>query len=157
MNIVYYCYGSAHSSVLAAGIHLGQLPTDRVPKAEEIEKLPRYDEATPSQIGTVFYMGRDEFGSHIYIIGMGSHRVLVKRAILSFLQCSGVDTSNLILVSTLENINFKTRVGGFSSRRLGFVRFGRPLTIKGLQEKYHFFCELVAKVKGKEAKSLNKA
>lgn len=156
MNIVYYCYGSAHSSVMAAGIHLGRLPMDRVPRAEEIENLPRYDQAKPSEIGTVFYMGQDEYDNPIYIVGMGSHRNLVKRAIISFLEISGVDTSDLILISTLESINFKTRLGGFTSRRLGLVNFGRPLTIKGLQEKYHYFCDLVQRVKEIEAKAIKR-
>ncbi|MGB3963216.1 MAG: DUF3189 family protein, partial [Tepidanaerobacteraceae bacterium] len=35
MKIFYCCYGSAHSSVVAASIHLGLLPSDRVPTSRE--------------------------------------------------------------------------------------------------------------------------
>jgi hypothetical protein len=31
MKIIYHCYGGTHSSVIAAAIHLGLLPEDRVP------------------------------------------------------------------------------------------------------------------------------
>ncbi len=157
MNIVYYCYGGAHSSVLAAGIHLGLLPLDKVPDAADIESLPRYDKAKPSEIGNIYYMGKDEYNNCVYTIGMGSHRELIKQAVISLLEVSGANTSDLLLISSLDNINLKTRIGGFSSRRLGLVGFGRPLTIKGLQEKYRCFCDLVKGVKEREKNGSRKA
>lgn len=156
MRIFYYCYGSAHSSVVAASIHLGFLPADRVPRPDEFRKLPHYDRTNSFEIGTPFFMGKDEYGSEIFIIGMTSQRELVKKAIVSFLKHSGVNTCDLMMVDTLRNVNLKTKIGGFMSRRLGLVKLGRPLTIQGIREKYFEFVQLVDSVKKAEGLSLNK-
>lgn len=156
MKIFYYCYGSAHSSVVAASIHLGKLPLDRLPSAEEIEFLPHFDKTDSYEIGTPFFMGVDEHGTEIFITGMTSERQLVKKAIYSFLRNSGIDENDVMMVDALRYVNLKTRIGGFLSRRLGLVAVGRPLTIKGIQEKYADFLTLVKETKQKELMHLNK-
>ncbi|AYO30377.1 MAG: hypothetical protein PWR06_349 [Thermoanaerobacteraceae bacterium] len=156
MKIFYYCYGSAHSSVVAACIHLGILPTDRLPSAEEFKRLPHYDKTDSYEIGTPFFMGIDEYGAEIFITGMTGERQLVKKAIYSFLKKCGIDVNDLMMVNALNNVNLKTKIGGFISRRLGLVTIGRPLTIKGIQEKYAGFVTLVENTKREERKRLNK-
>jgi len=156
MKIFYYCYGSAHTSVVAASIHLGFLPTNTIPEAFYFENLPYYDRTPSDEIGTPFFMGLDEYNAEIYIIGMDGERELIKNAITSFLKNSGIDTDKeLIMVNALQSVNIKTRFGGFASRRLGLVKFGRPLTIKGIQENYYNFVKLVADVKREEKSRLN--
>ncbi|MCG0274700.1 MAG: DUF3189 family protein [Thermosediminibacteraceae bacterium] len=147
MKIFYCCYGSAHSSVVAASIHLGLLPKDRVPKYQEFERLPYYDKTNSLEIGTPFFMGRDEREMEVYIIGMMNQRELIKRAIISFLEQSKVDTKDIIFVDTLPLVNLKTKIGGILSRRIGLVTLGRPLTIRGIQERYFEFVKLVENVK----------
>jgi hypothetical protein len=61
-----------------------------------------------------------------------------------------------MMVNALNNVNLKTKIGGFISRRLGLVTIGRPLTIKGIQEKYAGFVTLVENTKREERKRLNK-
>lgn len=147
MKIFYYCYGSAHSSVVAASIHLGMIPTDKIPTAVDFQNLPHYDKTPSDKIGTPFFMGSDEYENNIYIIGMGPDRDLVKKTIKSYLKYNDRYLEDSLMISTLECVNFKTKLGGFLSRRLGFVSLGRPLTIKGIQEKYYDFVKLVKKVK----------
>lgn len=156
MRIFYCCYGSAHSSVVAASIHLGLLPWNRLPKAREFEVLPHYDKTMSFEIGTPFFMGKDELGAEIFILGMINQRKLVKKAIRSFLKYSGVDNKDVIMIDTLQNVNLMTKIGGFTSRRLGLVKIGRPLTIWGIQREYDSFVELVHKVKIKEREILNR-
>ena len=43
MKIIYSCYGGTHSSPIAAAIHLGRLPDDRIPSPEELMKTDYYD------------------------------------------------------------------------------------------------------------------
>ncbi len=105
MRIFYYCYGSTHSSVVAASIHLGLLPVERIPNSNEIKHLPYYDKVETSEIGTPFYMGKDEFNSEIFILGMANHRKIIKKAILSFLEHSGSDPRDLLMIDTLKNVN----------------------------------------------------
>ncbi len=155
MKIFYCCYGSTHSSVVAASIHLGLLPVERIPTSNEIKRLPYYDKIETSEIGTPFYMGKDEFNSEIFILGMANHRKIIKKAILSFLEHSGLDLQDLLMIDTLKNVNMITKVGGFFSRRLGLVSIGRPLTIIGIQQKYESFTSLVNNVKMKEQMMTN--
>ncbi|MFY9217196.1 MAG: DUF3189 family protein, partial [Tepidanaerobacteraceae bacterium] len=56
---------------------------------------------------------------------------------------------------TLNSVNLLTKIGGFFSRRLGFVTVGRPLTILGIQLKYRDFVELVKAVKKREQNKLS--
>ncbi len=154
MKIFYCCYGSAHSSVVAASIHLGLLPSNRVPTFREFIVLPHYDKTESFEIGTPFYMGKDEYNSEIFILGMGSERKLVKRAILSFLTHAGINTQDVMIIDTLKNVNLITKIGGFASRRLGLVTIGRPLTILGIQQRYRDFVKLVMQVKTKEQNML---
>ncbi|MDD4569966.1 MAG: DUF3189 family protein [Tepidanaerobacteraceae bacterium] len=157
MKIFYCCYGSAHSSVVAASIHLGLMPVNRIPVANEFMYLPHYDETRSFEIGTPFFMGKDEFNSDVFILGMGSERKLIKKAILSFLTHMGLNSKELLMVDTLHNVNWITKIGGFTSRRLGLISIGRPLTIIGIQQKYRYFIELVNNVKKRELEILNLA
>lgn len=150
MKIIYYCYGSAHSSVVAASIHLGLLPDKRKPKPSHFKHLPHYDKTEQFEIGTPFFMGIDEFNSEIYILGMASERLLIKRAIVSFLEHLNVSCQEYMMIDTLKIINTVTKLGGFISRRLGFVSIGRPLTILGILQKYDDFIKLVDDVKEQE-------
>ncbi len=151
-KIFYCCYGGAHSSVVAASIHLGLLPMDRIPVSSEFKCLPHYDKTESHEIGIPFFMGKDEYCTDVYILGMANQRSLVKKAILSFLMCLKVDPLNLRLVDTLDNVNLITKIGGFFSRKLGMVKIGRLLTIIGIKQKYWDFVRLVANVKKKEEK-----
>ncbi|MGB9813135.1 MAG: DUF3189 family protein [Thermovenabulum sp.] len=147
MKIFYYCYGSAHSSVIAAAIHVGYLPKDRIPKDEEFLKIPYFDKTDNYEIGTPFLMGKDEYGNEVYIIGMTNEREMIKKTIISFLKESGIDLNQIHMVDTLHLVNLKTKIGGLLSRRFKLVNVGRPLTIRGIQEKYFDFVNLVMKVK----------
>ncbi|KYO66703.1 DUF3189 family protein [Thermovenabulum gondwanense] len=149
MKIFYYCYGSAHSSVVAAAIHTGYLPMDRIPEYKEFIKLPYYDKTKNNEIGTPFFMGKDEFENEIFIIGMTNERELIKKIIISYLKECGIDHNQIYMVGTLQLVNLKTKIGGILSRRLGLVFPGRPLTIKGIQERYFDFVDLVKEVKKK--------
>jgi hypothetical protein len=155
MKVVYCCYGGTHSSVVTASIHLGMLPSDKIPSSFEIERLPYYDKVEPNEIGTPFFMGKDELGCEVYIIGMINQKQVVKKAIKSFLENSGIDTEDLLMINTLGNVNIVTKFGGFISRRLGLVKVGRQLTIWGIRQKYFDFVRLAQEVKKDLGSKLN--
>ncbi len=147
MYIIYYCYGSAHSSVIASAIHVGMLPKNRIASTQEIFTLPHYDQTRREEIGNPFYIGRDEYGMEVYILGMANNKEFLIKSINSLLNIYRVPENKLILVDSLSQINNITRVGGYLSRRLGMVMVGRPLTIKGIQKAYFKFVDLVDSVK----------
>ncbi|GAB6098658.1 DUF3189 family protein [Halanaerocella petrolearia] len=147
MKVIYYCYGSAHSSVLAAAIHIGKLPTDQIASKDMIRQVPHYDQTKSYQIGHPFYYGQDELGNEVYILGMGSKRNLVKEVLLNFLELYDINSNQIMLVAALPYVNFLTKIGGNLSRRFGLVKLGRPLTIYSLQKSYFEYVDLVFKVK----------
>lgn len=156
MKVIYYCYGSSHSSVLAAAIHTGKLPTMRVATKDEICQLPHYDKTDSNEIGTPFYYGEDEFNNQIYVLGMGSKRELVKSILFSFLNEVEISTNDIIVIDALPYVNLATKVGGILSRRFGLVKIGRPLTIYSLQLCYNRYIKLIERVK-KRLKQIDRA
>ena len=147
MKVIYHCYGSSHSSVVAAAIHLGWLPSDRIPEPQEILRLPHYDKTSPAQIGTCFFMGTDEAGREVYIIGMGAAKGVVKRAVESIFRICGLSSNDYMLVDTLPEVGLVTKIGGFLSRAVGLIGLGRPLTVWGMRRSYPRFVNLVKGVK----------
>ncbi|UNC92474.1 DUF3189 family protein [Candidatus Contubernalis alkaliaceticus] len=154
MYIIYHCYGSAHSSVIASAIHVGMLPKNRIPSTEEIITIPHFDQTRREEIGNPFYIGRDEYGIEVYIIGMANNKEVLIRSIDSLLKIYNIPENQLVLVNSLSQINMITRVGGYLSRRLGMVKVGRPLTIKGVKKAYYQFVDLVDSVKERIRESL---
>ncbi|PTX64978.1 uncharacterized protein DUF3189 [Melghirimyces profundicolus] len=149
MHIIYQCYGSAHSSVIAAAIHLGKLPSDRLPSVKEVLELPDFDWAEDRTIGTLFYKGRDENGHAVYTLGLGREWRAALRCIRSMLEILGEDPLQYRLVHALDCITLTTKVGGALSRRYGLCFLGRPLAAWGIRKSYPRLLELVCSIKGK--------
>ncbi|ASS75175.1 hypothetical protein CIG75_09395 [Tumebacillus algifaecis] len=147
MHIIYHCYGSAHSSVVAAAIHLGRLPSDRVPSHEEVLKLADYDSVESWQIGTLFFKGHDEWANPIYTLGLGKESKRSKQALVTFLELLNIDTAQLFFNEALPHINVYAKVGGALSRRYGIVRLGRPLSAYGIRRGYFQLVRFVQQVK----------
>ena len=112
MKIVYSCYGGAHSSQVAAAIHLGLLPVDRIPRPDEILALPRFDRVTDEERGIVEYAGKDEEGHEVYVMGRGPGLQVVERAFRSGFWVGGGEPDQLLFVNTLTTVNLAMRVGG---------------------------------------------
>ncbi|MGB9678656.1 MAG: DUF3189 family protein [Thermoanaerobacteraceae bacterium] len=149
MVIIYMCYGSAHSSVVAASIHVGLLPVNRIPTYKEIVSLPHYDKTRSNQIGIPFYFGKDEFNNNVYIVGAKSGRKIVIKAIYSFMSLYGITEKEILIIDALPTIGLTTKIGGITSRRFGIISIGRPITVYGIIKKYNNFIKLVSDVKTK--------
>ncbi|HZK34949.1 MAG TPA: DUF3189 family protein, partial [Bacillota bacterium] len=105
MKLVYYCYGGAHTSVTCASIHLDYLPMDKVPKAEEFNKVPFYDKMDNDKLGTPVYVGRDELGIDIYIMGMKNSSSVIIPTIKSYLNFCGDLQKDLVFVNALIDLH----------------------------------------------------
>lgn len=147
MKVIYCCYGSSHSSVVAAAIHLGNLPAHTVPYSRDIIDLPYYDKATTDELGACIYMGTDDAGCDVYILGMGPARKIIRRAVESIFELCGVSRDSYMLVDTLTSIGVITKIGGFLSRRIGLTGIGRPMTVWGIRRAYLHLASIVEDVK----------
>jgi len=147
VNIIYHCYGSAHSSVIAAAIHLGRLPDSRVPGVREIMALPDFDRADDRHLGSLFYKGMDEKGFHVYTMGLGGQSAAALQTIKSILALAGADPESFHFVGALRCITLMTKVGGALSRRYGIRIIGRPIAAWGITRSYPTLVDLVKQVK----------
>lgn len=151
MKIIYTCYGGAHSSPLAAAIHLERLQGGPLPTPEAIKNTMYFDLVDGSDQGRIFPVGVDESGNEIYTLGRGSHAGAIEQAVRSGFTLAGADPSRLVFVNTLPTVNWPMRIGGFLSRRLGWVAVGRPLVIWGALRAYPALVRLVNDVKSRYA------
>jgi len=143
LKIIYCCYGSAHSSVIAAALHLHKLPWDRLPTLAELKRQERFDRTENWEIGTPFFLGCDGEGNEIYALGLGPDKKMLYRTIASLIKMWDFPAREILLVDTLTCIHWLTRVGGFLSRRLGLVALGRPLAALGIRLSYNRLLALV--------------
>jgi hypothetical protein len=146
MKIVYYCFGRAHSSVIAGNLHLGRLPMDRLASMDEIMNTPEFDQADREDRGIPFWLGKDSAGNDVYILGLANQRQLGLQAIFYILH-NRVDLREWKFINTLQTINWTTRIGGFTSRTLKMVFPGRWIVTKGIQSSYWRLVKLVRGVK----------
>ncbi len=146
MKLFYCCYGGAHTSVTCASIHLGFLPQNRIPEPYEFKAVPFYDKMDNDKLGTPMYVGRDPLGWDIYIIGLKNAKLISLPAIKSYLNTFDHTQKNLLFVNALAELHPITAIGGYTSRHLGGISIGRPLTIWGIRRSYPKFLDLVGRV-----------
>lgn len=149
MLIIYSCYGGAHSSPMAAAIHLGRLTGDPLPSLAAVSSLLYFDIVAGEDRGRVFPVGTDEFGNAIFVLGRGSDARSIQQAVKSGYMLAGGDPRQVLFVNTLKAVNWRMRVGGFLSRRLGLVFIGRPLVTRGARLAYPKLAQIVNTTKAR--------
>lgn len=114
------------------------------------EEIPFYDKMENEDIGTPIFVGTDEYGIDVYIMGMRNAREVVIPSIKSMLNENAIHNNHILFVNALIKLHPMTALGGILSRRLGLIDLGKPLTVWGIRRYYNYFVELVEKVKEKE-------
>jgi hypothetical protein len=143
VKLFYFCYGRAHSSVIAGYIHLQKLPGDRIPSIKEIIAVPEFDKANPGDFGIPYFLGKDDLGREVYVIGFGKNHLLALQTIHYILINQGNDPSDWHFLNALNKIGILTKIGGFLSRNLKIVTIGRYLAALGIQKSYFQLIKLV--------------
>jgi len=147
LHIVYTCFGGTHSSPVAAAIHLGKLPRDRLPTPQELLATPRFDTVHPKHRGQLAFAGLDKDGHRVYVLGRGG---LSADAVRSLLETAclliGGRPARVLVCDTLPCVNFCMRIGGWLSREAGLVGIGRPIVTWGTLRAYPRIVRLVREV-----------
>ncbi|NLU49240.1 MAG: DUF3189 family protein [Syntrophomonadaceae bacterium] len=150
MKIIYHCFGGSHSSVTAAAIHLGMLPTHRLPTSQELLAVPHFDKTGKNDFGIIREMGIDEYGNQVYVLGK-KHLGERFNWVLQGMACLMGVEQELVVVNTMVYVNWIMMVRGFLSRRAGVPLVGRPLVCLGTRRAYFDLAALVKTVKIKVA------
>jgi len=146
MKIIYHCYGGAHSSVTAASIHLGLLPADHVPGLKAFWEIPFYDRQENDEHGHIFFMGLDKAGNEIFFSACRGRPLVFENIFKSLAGIYKISPEEYLLVDVMKNVNWTMKLGGYLSRRCGFIRIGRPIVTLGTQAAYLQLVDLVRKV-----------
>lgn len=126
MKIIYHCFGGSHSSVLAAALHLGLIEKNHLPSMEEMLALPYFDKTSKKDFGSIRFMGVDEFNNEVYVLGkknVGRRYDNMLKGVASLLG----KKDELVFVDCMTRVNIGMKLGGFTSRRMGWVSLGRPV------------------------------
>lgn len=142
MKIIYHCFGGSHSSVTAAALHLGILKKNTIPTPDELIKIPYFDKTSDSDFGSIRYMGTDEFGNEVYVLGKKSLGNRFGSILLGVAEILGKQ-DELLVVNCMELVNWSMKLGGFTSRRLGLVALGRPVVSWGTGRAFRQLVNLV--------------
>jgi hypothetical protein len=148
MIIIYHCFGGSHSSVTAAALHLKLLHRNRIPSNDELMKLPYYDKTTDADFGTLRYMGTDEFGNDVYVLGKKSLENRYANLLQGIARIVGAE-DQILMVDCMARVNWSMKLGGFTSRRLRLVRIGRPVVTWGTRKEFSHLINLVETVRFK--------
>ncbi|SES67210.1 DUF3189 family protein [Anaerobranca gottschalkii] len=130
MKIFYYCYGGAHSSVIAAALHLEKISYPL--NYQEILDFPYFDLNTPKEKGMPILLGKDVKGNEIYFVGYGKNKEMIVKLLKSFLKIHGVKDEEFLFVNALERINWRVKLGGFLSKALNLKKIGSRFTALGI-------------------------
>jgi len=149
MKIIYHCYGGAHSSVTAASIHLGLLPADCLPDRETFWRIPLYDRQEADEHGHIFFMGVDEAGNGVYLAARRSRPEVLENIFRGLAEIFNIPPEDYLLVNVMHKVNLTMKLGGYLSRRWGFIKLGRPIVTAGTRAAYFNVVELVTKVKSR--------
>ncbi len=147
LHIIYHCVGGAHSSPTAAAIHLNMLPMDHIPSKYDLLNIPFYDTLEKIDRGKIILRGTDEFGNKVYTLSRQFEPKIILSVITDMWSILGNKPNDLLLVDTLPCVNTLMKIGGFSSRRLKWVKFGRPIVAKGTIDTYPNLVNVVKKTK----------
>ncbi len=142
MKIIYHCFGGSHSSVLAAALHLGLIDKNKVPGMSEMMKIPYFDKTTNADFGSIRLMGIDEYHNEIYVLGKKNLGKRYGNILMGIAEILGVK-EELLTVDCMSRVNWSMKIGGFTSRRMGWVSLGRPVLGKGTEAAFLDLVNLV--------------
>ncbi len=152
MKVIYHCYGGAHSSVIAAALHLKIIGKHRLPTIDEMMAIPYYDKTVNGDFGSIRFMGIDDSGNEVYVLGKKSMGDKYTKILMGVAEIMGAG-DQIIAIDCLNRVNLSMKLGGFMSRRIGLIFPGRPVLFRGTRGA---FMKLVNLVETVRLKSMNR-
>ncbi|MGB7605173.1 MAG: DUF3189 family protein [Lutisporaceae bacterium] len=149
MIIIYNCYGGTHSSILTSAVHLGILPSNRIPSKQEILNTEYFNRLHYKDMGRLIFHGIDEYGNKVYTIGRGTSKALIPALRNLSMEMHKLYDINecFAYINTSGTVPIAMTLGGFFSRGLKIDFIGVPLLAIGAQHTYNNIVTLAQKTK----------
>lgn len=147
MKIIYYDSTGRYLAVIAAAIHLGQLDSNSgLPKWNKLEELTYFNSDDRIKAGEVTFVGRDELGNDIYILGSRGVGSVIEKAIDGIKRIFDVETEN-IFVDLTEHEDWLFKFG-LVIKSLNFPSLAKGLIYNNLADSFSKVKQIVSEVKG---------
>lgn len=146
LKVIYSCYWGSYLSVVAASLHLGILDPNNF-NDEHVLNLPMFNKIEPEQLGELFYIGSDEFGKEVYVMGSKKSGQVIERAFIGLAEIYGIHKENIDFIDLNTYNNFYCSIGFRLLKNHGVVKLGLALILKGIKKEIDKIKDVVFKVK----------
>lgn len=143
MKIIYTCYWGSCLALAAALLHLNILSTSSGMK--EISNIPCFGKLDRQRLGEMFFIGQDDKGQEVYIMGVGNADKIIKRTITGFCQIYELRENSINFIDVRSCYNFYISIGTFISRVGFFHKIGNWLLIFGVKKSIPKLVKIVKK------------
>lgn len=146
LRVFYGCYTGVHTSLLAAGFHLGWFD-NRTGFRDCRKRMDKYGSLTYKQIGKPLFWGCDENGHEVYTIGLTTERKVFNQAVNALFGLYNYSFRDYHLVDTSDCAGKLAAVGNGISG-FPFLRpWGEALIEKSLARNLESVAKLVQDTK----------
>lgn len=150
MIVIYHGHAGAVSAAVAAAIHSGLLPEDRVPPAREILAVPEVWAVASGTPGRLVWLGRDGGDGHdIHFLAHRARFDVLERVVREVGARLGVDTSDILYVDTVPSVGWAARSLGAAVGFLGIGRLALPALVALTRTAYPRLADLVRQTRAR--------
>ncbi len=136
MKIIYLCYEASFLPVVVASIHLKLITEDKVPLKEELYLLPYYGKILFNQQGKIFYLGTDQKGNKVYMLGTRNGVDILQKAVKGFLEIFSYNSEEIVFGDLSKIRNILISIGLFFYCNLKIRAIGCFLITEGIKKSY---------------------
>ncbi|AYO30376.1 DUF3189 family protein [Biomaibacter acetigenes] len=146
LKVIYSCYWGSYLAVVAASLHLGLLKGNDDLSNEKILNLPFFGKIKKRDLGEMTFIGTDNRGREIYVMGSKKSGRIIERTLNGFAQIYGLEKHTVDFIDLMKYNNFYTCCGTFMIHKLGLKNAGMAVLIWGIKKSFGRLRNLVSKV-----------
>ncbi len=155
MKVIYSCYWGSYLAVVAASLHLELIDVNKYNK-NDILSLRLFNKISDMELGELFLIGMDDKKSEIYVMGSKNSGKILEKALKGIAEIYGLGKDSVMLIDLNPYYNILLLLGILLIKRLGLIKTGMKLVLKGIAKNYDKIIKKVQCVKAKPIYEENK-
>ncbi|WP_213975514.1 DUF3189 family protein [Tepidanaerobacter acetatoxydans] len=155
MKVIYSCYWGSYLAVVAASLHLELIDVNKYNK-NDILSLRLFNKISDMELGELFFIGMDDKKSEIYVMGSKNSGKILEKALKGVAEIYGFGKDSVILIDLNPYYNILLSLGILLIKRLGLIKTGMKLVLKGIAKNYDKIIKKVQCVKAEPIYEGNK-
>jgi len=146
LKVIYSCYWGSYLAVVAASLHLGLINGQEFLSVEKIMNLPLFGKLKKQDLGEMIFMGSDNRGRQVYVMGTKRSGRIIERTFNGFAQIYGLEKKAVEFIDLMDYNNFYIGMGIFLIDKLGIRNIGMIILFHGIKKSFGRLRALVSKV-----------